>query len=70
MEYELLLASDAAELSALVNAKLKQGWQLYGDTIVNSNTYTDENGVDQIDLTCCQAVILENTGYVENTSYV
>jgi len=70
MEYELLFASDAAELSALVNARLRQGWQLYGDTIVNSNTYTDENGVDQIDLTCCQAVILENTSDSENSSYI
>jgi Uncharacterized conserved small protein len=37
MAYELIEAGSASELTDLVNAKLEEGWQLYGLPIVLNN---------------------------------
>jgi len=55
--YRLATASDVAELEALVNGLLDEGWELYGETICQSTVLRSAQGADRLVTGYHQALI-------------
>jgi hypothetical protein len=56
-EYYLWMADHPAELAVIIEEKLTDGWELYGNPIVDSCGYRDASGKTCIDRMYGQATI-------------
>lgn len=56
-EYQLVVSKDLYDFNQLVTEALKEGWELYGETIVNSNACKDHDGDEQVFTVYNQAMI-------------